>query len=248
MDFIDLNHGWIIYNDSTSFAVGAGFTGKLLQTIDGGAHWTALPDLPAVAAQRPFFQNTSLHFVDSHTGWYVGWNDQISQHLFMTQDGGQSWSEQRVPVPSAESAQSRYMAVPSFLGTNRFVLPITTADGHVFVDVSNDGGRTWKLDPAMSAVFPENGRPLASVGMAAPSFVGNGVVALVVGPDLELNTGGGWKTITPAGATGGIYDVQFANPRVGWALMGHQCQICAYTQYELKKTTDGGHTWIDVRS
>ena len=248
MDFIDLNHGWIIYNDSTSFAVGAGFTGKLLQTIDGGAHWTALPDLPAVAAQRPFFQNTSLHFVDSHTGWYVGWNDQVSQHLFMTQDGGQSWSEQRVPMPSAESAQSRYMAVPSFLGTNRGILPITTADGHVFVDVSNDGGRIWKLDPAMSAVFPENGRPLASVGMAAPSYVGNGVVALVVGPDLELNTGGGWKTITPAGATGGIYDVQFANPRVGWALMGHQCQICAYTQYELKKTTDGGHTWIDVRS
>jgi photosystem II stability/assembly factor-like uncharacterized protein len=254
MDFIDMNHGWIIYNDGTSaggiqaLAVGAGYTGKLLQTTDGGAHWSALPNLPAVAAQRPFFETTSLHFVDSQRGWYVGSNDQISQHLFMTQDGGQSWSEQRVPVPSAESAQSKSMAVPSFLGTNRGVLPITTADGHVFVDVSNDGGRTWKLDRAMSAVFPKNGRPLAGVGMAAPSYVGNGVVALVVGPDLEINTGGGWKTITPAGANGGIYDIQFANSRVGWALMQHPCALCAYTQYDLKKTSDGGRTWTDVRS
>ena len=248
LDFIDMNHGWLIYNDSTSFAPGAGFSGVLLQTSDGGAHWTALPNLPAVAAQRRFFQNTSLHFVNTHTGWYVGWNDQISQHLYITQDGGRSWSEQTVPVPASESAQSKYIAVPSFLGANRGILPITTADGRVFVDVSDDGGLTWRLDRAMSVVFPENGRPFAAVGMAAPSFVGNGVVALVVGPDLELNTGGGWTTITPAGAAGGIYDVQFANARVGWALMGHSCQVCAYTQYELKKTTDGGRTWTDVRS
>jgi photosystem II stability/assembly factor-like uncharacterized protein len=248
LDFIDANHGWLIYNDSHALAVGTGFTGKLMQTSDGGAHWTALPDLPAVTAQRPFFADTSLHFIDSHTGWYVGWNDQITQHLYITHDGGQSWSEQRVPSPPAESAQSRYIAVPSFLGTNRGILPITTSDGHVFVDVSNDGGRTWTLDPAMSAVFPQNGRSLASVGMAAPSFVGNGVVALVVGPDLELNTGNGWKTITPAGAPGGIYAIQFANSRVGWALIGHQCQVVCSSQYELMKTGDGGRTWTDVGS
>jgi hypothetical protein len=138
--------------------------------------------------------------------------------------------------------------VPSFLGSGRGILPITTSDGHVFVDVSNDGGLTWTLDPAMSSVFPENGRPAATVGMAAPSFVGNGVVALVVGPDLELNTGGGWKTITPAGAAGGIYDVQFANPLVGWALIAHQCQVACSSQYELRKTIDGGRTWIAVGS
>ncbi|HXO59883.1 MAG TPA: hypothetical protein VN834_08780, partial [Candidatus Acidoferrum sp.] len=62
------------------------------------------------------------------------------------------------------------------------------------------------------------------------------------------NTGSGWKTITPAGAAGGIYDVQFANSRVGWALMRHPCPTCVSTQYELKKTTDGGRTWVKVRS
>jgi photosystem II stability/assembly factor-like uncharacterized protein len=248
MDFIDVNRGWLIYNDSTSFAVGAGYSGMMWKTTDGGAHWTALPQLPAVAAQRPFFQDTSLHFVDTRTGWYVGWNDQITQHLYITHDGGQSWSEQLVPVPASDSAQSRYLAVPSRLDANRWVLPITFADGRVLVDVSDDAGVTWRLDPAMSIVFPQNGRQLARPGMAAPSFAGNGVVALVVGADLELNTGGGWKTITPAGAAGGIYDIQFANSRVGWALIGHQCQVCAYTQYELKKTIDGGRTWIDVRS
>src|SRR6202035_4976509 len=140
------------------------------------------------------------------------------------------------------------MAVPSFLSPTKGVLPITLADGRVMVDVSDDGGITWKLDPAMSVVFPPKGRPLAALGMAAPTFVGNGVVALVVGGDLELNTGGEWKTVTPAGAPGGIYDVQFASPQVGWALIGHQCPGCTSTQYELKKTTDGGRTWIDVRS
>jgi photosystem II stability/assembly factor-like uncharacterized protein len=248
IDFVDMNHGWLIYNDSTSFAVGAGYSGMMLKTTDGGAHWTALPQLPAVAAQRPFFQDTAVRFVDTRTGWYVGWNDQITQHLYITQDGGQSWSEQRVPVPASANAQSRYLAVPSRLSANRWVLPITVADGRVLVDVSDDAGITWRLDPAMSIAFPQNGRPLASVGMAAPSFVGNGVVALVVGPDLELNTGGGWKTVTPFGATGGIYDVQFANPRVGWALIPHPCALCAYTQYELKKTIDGGRTWTNVRS
>jgi photosystem II stability/assembly factor-like uncharacterized protein len=248
MDFIDANHGWLIYNDSQAFAVGVGFTGKLMRTGDGGAHWTALPDLPAVAAQRPFFADTSLHFIDSHTGWYVGWNDQITQHLYITHDGGQSWSEQRVPVPTSESAQPRYLAVPSRLSANTWVLPITLADGRVLVDVSDDAGISWSLDPAMSVVFPQNGRQLASIGMAAPSFVGNGVVALVVGADLELYTGNGWKTITPAGAAGGIYDIQFANSRVGWALIGHQCQVACASQYELRKTIDGGRTWIDVRS
>jgi photosystem II stability/assembly factor-like uncharacterized protein len=248
LDFIDANHGWLIYNDSQALAVGTGFTGKLMQTSDGGAHWTALPDLPAVAAQRPFFTDTSVHFIDTHTGWYVGWNEQITQHLYVTHDGGQSWSEQHVPVPTSESAQSKYLAVPSFLSPTRGVLPITLADGRVMVDVSDDGGSTWKLDPVMSTVFPQNRRPAASIGMAAPTFVGNGVVALVVGPDLELNTGGGWKTITPAGATGGIYDIQFANSRVGWALIVHQCQVVCSSQYELRKTTDGGRTWTDVRS
>ena len=219
-----------------------------METSDGGAHWTALPDLPAVAAQRPFFADSSVHFIDSHTGWYVGWNEQISQHLYITHDGGDSWSEQPVAIPTSESAQSKYIAVPSLLSPTKGVLPITLADGRVMVDVSDDGGNTWKLDPAMSVVFPQKGRPMAALGMAASTFVGNGVVALVVGGDLELNTGSGWRTVTPAGATGGIYAVQFANPRVGWALMPHPCAICAYTQYELKKTTDGGRTWTDVRS
>jgi photosystem II stability/assembly factor-like uncharacterized protein len=248
LDFVDANHGWLIYNDSQAFAVGTGFTGKLMQTSDGGAHWTALPDLPAVAAQRPFFADSSVQFIDSHTGWYVGWNEQITQHLYITHDGGQSWSEQRVSVPASEGAQSKYIAVPSFLSPTRGVLPITLADGRVMVDVSDDGGSTWKLDPAMSVVFPQNGRQLASIGRAAPTFVGNGVVALVVGRDLELNTGNGWTTITPAGAAGGIYDVQFANARVGWALIVHQCQVACSSQYELMKTGDGGRTWTDVGS
>ncbi len=248
LDFVDQQNGWLIYQDSSRDGT-ARTAGWLQRTTDGGATWNSLSQLPAVPDQRPFVDYIALHFVSASTGWFVGTDDGGTQHLYVTWNGGRSWSIQALPTPV--SGVALHPSVPSVIDSTTAVVPITLDDGRVFVDVSKDGGRTWRMDPTMSTVFPREGNPLAQPGVEAPSFAGHGVVALAVGGDLEVNLGNQWTTIRPAGLRGTIYYVEFASPQVGWVLTSHRCDEAAcqaQKQYELLKTTDGGRTWTDVGS
>lgn len=246
LDFVDRQNGWFISND---YAGDGTFAGWLQRTTDGGRTWSTLPRLPAVPVQRPFVDYTALRFVNASTGWFVGTDQQGTEHLYMTQNAGRSWSMQALPTP--ERAVALHPSVPSFVDSTTAILPITLDNGRVFVDVSKDGGRTWRLDPTTSVVFPSKGNPPAQTGIEAPSFAGHGVVALAVGGELELSVGGRWTAIMPAGLAGTIYYLEFASPKIGWALTAHPCNQAGCQvrkRYELMKTTDGGHTWTDVRS
>jgi photosystem II stability/assembly factor-like uncharacterized protein len=243
LDFTDEQHGWLVYRDSTPDGAEVGV---LLQTIDGGATWTQLPLLPAVPVRRAFIGDLAVHFVDTSRGWFVGTDSAGAERLYLTRDGGSHWSVQA--LPGVANDNPLYPGMPAALG-RLMIEPITLQSGRVFADASTDGGVSWHVDPKFSVVLPPPGTVGAPSGYQAPTFVGHGVVALFVGPTLELNDGTGWKTIHPSGLVGQVDYVEFANARVGWALTYHNCgDTCGVTQFLLMKTTDGGQTWTDVRS
>lgn len=253
VSFVDDQHGWLMYQDLVRGATAA--IGRLLRTTDGGATWSSLPDLPSPPATHPggvLPEATLVGFVSTSKGWYVGYNSGGNEALYITLDRGQSWAEQEVPVPASGQLANRHLTIPAFPNGKEGVLPVTLDDRTVLLEFSNDGGATWHMDAARAPLLH---RPSAAQTAGqyelAPSFIGNGVVAVVLGNQIELNTGNGWTSIVPRGIPGVILDIQFANARLAWALTTQgpcQPQICNSNDVVLMKTTDGGQTWTRVGS
>ncbi len=251
LSFVDDQHGWLMYQD----LVLGGETvpvGRLVRTADGGATWSFLPDLPfppATDRGGVLRSATLARFVSTAKGWYVGINTAGNEVLYVTSDGGRSWKEQAVPVPASEQLATRHLTIPVFLRTTEGVLPVTLADGIVLLEFSSDGGATWQMDLARAPLFHRPPAQTAGQNDAAPTFVGSGVIAVVLGNQLELNTGNRWTSTTPSGLPGVIVDIKFANAQLGWALSTQaQCEICGSNDVVLMKTTDGGATWIRLGS
>lgn len=245
LSFVDQQHGWLMHVESAG--VGSpGNVGKLLRTTDGGASWSPMRDLPATPASHlggVLPEMTLARFVSVSTGWYVGTNGGGEESLYRTADGGQTWTEQAVPIPAYELEASRHLSAPTFLNGVEGVLPITLDDGTVVLDFSNDGGVSWHMDTARAPLFhrPPDAQSAGQYDLA-PTFIGNGVMAVVLGDQLEVNSGSGWSTVS-AVAPGVIIEIQFVDAKQAWALTTCPEAVCP-SGIGVVKSTDGGHTWI----
>lgn len=232
-DFVDPQHGWLVVATLTT----SGFArfGQLFQTVDGGSTWNALPPTPSGRA---------VGFINVSTGWNVGGAN--FDQLYITRDGGRVWELQEVPVLAAYADTSPALDLPAFVDSTLAVLPIKFADGSVQLDFSVDGGSTWAADARRAPLFvrqPPYGPYGATV---APTFVGDGVIAVVLGTELKLHSGGTWITLKPAGF-GSIDEIEFVSPRVGWAVRSTECHACEFaSQEDLLRTVDGGRSWTAV--
>jgi hypothetical protein len=177
----------------------------------------------------------------------------------MTRDGGSSWQRQDVPLPPTSvplrpsgltGGEIAYLTVPTFTGGGEGVLPVSLGDGSgVLLDFSDDGGATWRIDPVRGPLFTLAPDASAALCDGAPVSVGHGMMAIVVGRQLEINAGTGWTVVTPTGLPPGVQRIQFTDQRVGWALVhasvsqndNNQC-----SDELLFKTIDGGHRWTRV--
>ncbi len=253
LSFVDGQHGWLMYQDLLRGETVP--VGRLLRTADGGVTWSFLPDLPAPPATDHggvLPTSTLARFVSSAKGWYVGINTAGNEVLYVTSDGGQSWKEQAVPGPAPDQLANRHLALPGFPNSTEGVLPVSLADGTVLLEFSNDGGATWQMDVTRAPLLHRlSAAQTASQYDVAPTFVGGGVIAVVLGNQIQLNTGNGWTSTTPSGIPGVIVDIKFANARLAWALSTQgQCelQICGSNDVVLMKTTDAGATWSRLGS
>jgi photosystem II stability/assembly factor-like uncharacterized protein len=224
---------------------------ELLQTADGGATWTSTGQLPEV----PFLGGWSLtqispiRFIDPRTGWYLGSDSTDHEILYVTHDGGRTWAKQTIAVPSINAGQRSYFDLPTFVDRQHGFLAIAPPDGTVVVDVTTDGGVTWRMDTGRFPVFTRT-EPfgLAHDWHLAPAFFGHGVQAIVLGGHLEVNTGHGWTAITPTGLPAIVQEIEFVNAQIGFArTTDDQCQGCSTREF-LMKTVDGGRTWTPVTS
>jgi photosystem II stability/assembly factor-like uncharacterized protein len=243
LDFVDEQHGWLIYWASST---NSSWIGQVQRTSDGGITWTwptTLPTPPSAWNYGTLQLRAWIHFIDPSTGWFIGQGDASynAQQLYVTHDGGDTWQPQPVPMPVEVTGADNRIGLP-MLVNDKLVLPITLADGRVLLDSSNDRGSTWKMElPAFA-----RGTSAQHQGPMAPTFVGNGVIALVLGDQIELNTGTGWTSIQPNGVGGTIVDIEFVSAKIGWLLRSVPSCPSSGCQFNLLKTTDGGHNWSQV--
>jgi photosystem II stability/assembly factor-like uncharacterized protein len=218
--------------------------GKLFQTSDGGATWDGLPAPPSGHAIR---------FINRKTGWNVGGGN--FDQLFITRDGGQSWQQQPVEIPTGYNETAPAFDLPAFVDSMLGVLPVMFADGSVQLEFSVDDGATWKIDPARAPLFIRQPPYTPYEVPIPPTFMGNGVIAVVLGTDLRLHTGGAWTLVKPSGFAS-VYQIEFINPRAGWAVSSHigcggsgAAPPCTSRQ-DLLRSVDAGRSWtaVPVRS
>jgi photosystem II stability/assembly factor-like uncharacterized protein len=255
IDFVDSQHGWLVYGNEFQGSFGVQLP-SFLRTVDGGATWTDLPDLPGPPLGQSLILVLSLspfRFVSPSTGWFVestpSFGGPLDENLYLTRDGGSSWQRQDVPLPPSNLARGAYLTVPTLTANGKGALPVSLGDGSgVLLDFSDDGGATWRTDGARGPLFSVAPDASGTWNHGAPVFVGHGMMAIVVGKQLQINSGTGWTMITPTGLPPSVQRIQFTDQRVGWALgHGSICQgdQCASDEL-LFKTIDGGHSWTRV--
>lgn len=237
LDFVDRQHGWLAVATQTNNASVS--SGQLFQTADGGMTWSALPPPPS---------GHPVRFINLTIGWNVGRGSNFDQ-LYVTRDGGHSWQQQRVPIPAAYADTSPALGLPAFVDPRLGVVRVMFADGSVQLDFSVDGGTTWTIDAARAPFFIRQPPYDHDLGIIAPAFVGNGVVAVALGTELKILSGGGWISLKPSGFDA-INQIEFVNPHTGWALSWRV--VCPASggacdpRQGVLRTTDAGHTWTAV--
>jgi photosystem II stability/assembly factor-like uncharacterized protein len=241
-DFLDRQHGWL----AVAIQSGSVFisSGGLFQTADGGATWIALSAPPSGHAVR---------FINLTTGWNVGGGNY--DQLYVTRDGGRGWHQLPVTIPTAYNETAPALDLPAFvdsgLGSGLGVLRVMFADGSVQLNFSSDGGQTWRSDATLAPIFVRQPPYARNEQTVAPTFIGNGVIAVVLGKELKLQLGSGWISLKPRGFDS-VLQIEFANPRVGWAVSSHltctgsgSSAICESHQ-DLLRTVDSGRSWSRV--
>ena len=196
LDVIDPQHGWLMIATpaTTIFAS----SGQLFHTGDGGLTWDELPAPPS---------GHSVRFINRSIGWNVGGAN--FDQLFVTRDGGQSWQQQPVAIPTAYNQAAPALDLPAFVDARLGVLRVMFADGSVQLNFSLDGGANWRSDPGRAPIFVRQPPYSRNQDIGAPTFVGNGVIAVVLGTDLELQSGGRWISLKPRGFES-VYQIEFA--------------------------------------
>lgn len=178
IDFIDASSGWVVGLQ------------HLYRTIDGGIHWSALPQ-----ASAPL---RTVHFASRLLGWGVAGGDDLEAihgwliaytggTLMKTTDGGLSWNALGAPA----NPQTVCFTGPSngWLGTSDAVYR------------STDGGRTWHVSltrPDHSVVAAGQATLIECAGPVAlwVDFEGGGA-ATGHSPYLAYATtnGNGWRLV-----------------------------------------------------
>jgi photosystem II stability/assembly factor-like uncharacterized protein len=236
LDFVDEQHGWLVV--ATQTITGLVGSGELFQTADGGASWNPLPSPPS---------GHPVRFIDLATGWTVG--GAPFNKLYVTHDGGHTWHQQAVPIPPAYADTTPLLLLPTLVDARHGVVGVVFADGSLLLDLTDDGGATWTMEPNRPPLFirqPPYGR-LENV--VAPTFVSKDLIAAVVGRDLKVRVGSTWTSIVPRGLDSAS-QIEFVSPRMAWARRSYT--VCPGSQKpcdwhsDLLRTTDGGYTWEPV--
>ena len=209
----------------------------VFRSDDGGQSWTRVfinePGAPGASDSLPLVgDKNGITALDVNHAWVTGAQPTDDfMYVYMTQDGGTTWTHQDLTIPNGYSPSQTSASLPYFFGANQAVLPallFSNSNGAEFY-VSQDGGQTWTA----TTPVPQGG--FLAVGSASDFFVWDGGTPLNVSHD----AGATWSTLTPnINIKDNMISLQFVNATTGWALTGD-----ASNHTVLYHTTDGGLTW-----
>jgi photosystem II stability/assembly factor-like uncharacterized protein len=234
LQFLDEQNGWAMAN----FNCGAGSCGvDIFKTTDGGKSWdrvsTASPDNNTQLNVLPFGgDKNGMTFLDMQHGW-VGGSEPKNGYvwLFATQDGGESWKQVNLPLPSKYISSTISVDPPKFFNAKSGILPVTffTDSSYKGFYRTQDGGQSWKP----GSIVGSNG--IVSIPTLQDIFIWDGGT-------LQTSHDGGktWTAITPnIDLSQIIAQLDFIDKNTGWAT-----SIDANMKGMLYKTIDGGKTWV----
>ncbi|HJQ32285.1 MAG TPA: YCF48-related protein [Pyrinomonadaceae bacterium] len=237
--FTDAQTGWVVCERSI-------FATKemdeplsyLLKTADGGGSWARVEVTRGADVDVKL---AGVRFADAAHGWVYG----EMGALFYTQDGGATWTRQRVPTRHLLLGGSFFDAQTGWLSGGGLTVLRTT-----------DGGSTWRTGlvflPA-DAQFPQKKdekepqhfpvppvEPASGGRLNAIYFANTGRGWAVGSRGRIISTADGGATWRPqaSGVDDDLFDVKFFDESEGWAVGGGGAML---------HTRDGGRTWADER-
>lgn len=119
---------------------------ELYKTINGGKTWKEIANSEQVGSTLPGGVKSGFTFVNEKEGWISAnapWEGKVG--LFKTNDGGVTWNEQMVKVPSVLERAQIFAYPPLFFTKQKGIL-ITRPDTkeHTLLYVTSDGGQNWE--------------------------------------------------------------------------------------------------------
>jgi photosystem II stability/assembly factor-like uncharacterized protein len=251
ISFPSAQYGWLLLIEG---AAAGSEAVEVLRTSDGGASFQTVekttPTTGYAPGQLPFGgDKTGITFLDQNVGWIT----ESNSGFYQTQDGGATWYLQRLPIPSPVPGYTgAYVAEikpPKFFTTKAGILPVVLVIDRPLQLIyhTHDGGHTWQPTPQPLESLLEGGMMNLTdfinpqVGWAASLH--NGVVLF------SRTTDGGrtWEDLRhriQAPPPGPLTELNFVSETTGWLLTEtNQGQAPP----RLLFTSDGGHTWSEVR-
>jgi len=242
--FTDAQTGWVVCERSMFMPMEKDESvSYLLKTADGGANWARVevtrgPDVDIKLA--------GLRFADREHGWVFG----EMGALFVTRDGGATWTRQRTPTRHLLLGAAFRDAQTGWVSGGGMTL-LRTADG----------GSTWRAGLVFLPADAGPPREKAGGEAEAPGVQTPGRGGVAGRPGQRLNavcfkgaergwavgsggvilaTADGGATWRPqdSGAAEDLFDVKFFDESEGWAVGGGGAML---------HTRDGGRTWADER-
>ena len=231
LKFINAHEGWTEVDEGS----GAGQQGAgIVHTTDGGATWKLVSSSTSPSSGAGYFpvsgRKTGLAFANSSTGWATVTTYASNQSfVYVTHDGGISWTQQTLPPPNTTTGVIGG-TTPSVISGQDIVMPALENNGFAFY-LSHDGGTTWQSNPV---VFP--GSQTTSVGQNN-IYVTDPTHAWALDSQgvLYITTNGGQSWSTPL-TLQDVRQFSFISNTTGWA----------YGGLSLLKTTDGGRSWNKI--
>ena len=237
LQFVDPTDGWALVG------LGAGMSHEavaVFRTGDSGNTWNQVfiddPTVSGSSDSLPLVgDKNGIIALDGNRGWVTGAQPSSDFiYVYLSQDGGSSWTQQNIAMPSGYSGAMTNAFLPRFFGSSTGVLPVglyLDTPGTVFY-LSSDGGLTWKPSTPVAL----NGE--YSIASKVDFFLWDGGPVLSVSQD----AGTTWSTVAPnINIKDTLMSFQFIDASTGWAVTGD-----VSNHYALYKTIDGGSTWLPL--
>lgn len=243
ISFVDAQHGWVLA--SIRPLGGAAESVSVFRTTNGGKTW--VPVASALFADTtppgrlPYGgQKSGMRFLDSQTGWVTG-TVPLSNvaWLYVTHDGGSTWKQQSLPMPSAVPSARLTVLSPTFFSATDGILPVIfsdfTTDKAIATAIyrTHDAGNTWQDTTPVPVALP-----LLSFADLQHGWATDGTTLY------NTSDGGNhWQKLSTGTNFKNIAQLDFLSATVGWATSSTTANSSS-----LLKTTDGGQTWTPFPS
>jgi photosystem II stability/assembly factor-like uncharacterized protein len=183
--------------------------------------------------------------LDANTGWVTGSRPMGGDvYLFVTHDGGVSWTQQPIPLPAGYETNWYTPSAPVFFGQDGFLpLIISFPAGNIEQTfyVTHDGGATWSGDPTNANKVVVPGRYAFADALHAWAWDGGG--------NLYFTTDGAqtWGGMAASlDLSGRLSELDFVPSTTEWFTGWALTSVDDSGHSQLYRTADNGATWTSL--